>query len=248
VEELLRHLLEGASGTPAYLIIFGVLLLCGLGLPLPEDISLILGGYIAYSGGARLSGMIAVGFLGILCGDSLIYLAGRRFGDRVASGKGFFTRIVARIVTPEKRARVEKLFQGHGEKIVMLARFLPGVRAVTYFTAGSAGLSYLRFIMFDGLAALASAPLLVYVGYRFGGELEMVVKKIRDGQIAVIAAIVAGVAGYFLLRRWRASVQKREEQAAEQNAAAAAVPAPAQLPSSSPPPAPRGRVSDATSG
>ena len=93
MEELLRHLLEGASGTPAYLIIFGVLVLCGLGLPLPEDLSLIFGGYLAYNGAVRLPVMIAVGFVGILCGDSLIYLAGRRVGDRVAGGQGFFARV-----------------------------------------------------------------------------------------------------------------------------------------------------------
>src|SRR4051794_28438174 len=193
-----------------------------------------MGGFLAHKGAAHLPVMMAVGFVGILCGDSLIYLAGRRVGDRVAGGKGFF----ARIVTPEKRARVEKLFQGHGEKIVMLARFLPGVRAVTYFTAGSARLSYPRFIMFDGLAALGSVPLLVYLGYRFGNELELVVKKIRDGQLAVIGAIVAGVAGYLLFRRWRTATQKREERAAEQGAAVAAA-APAQVPAATPR---RGRV------
>jgi membrane protein DedA with SNARE-associated domain len=236
VEELLRQLLEGMHGPAAYATIFGVLVACGLGLPLPEDISLIMGGYLAFSGAVKLPVMMAVGFVGILAGDSLIYLAGRRVGDRVAGGRGFF----ARIVTPEKRARVEKLFQGHGEKIVMLARFLPGVRAVTYFTAGSARMRYLHFIFFDGLAALASAPLLVYLGYRFGGELELLAKKVRDGQIAVIAVIVAALVGYFLFRRWRNSVQKRET--VEAPAAKAVVPAP-------PPPTARpGRVSDATSG
>src|SRR5437762_10686812 len=123
---MLRHFLDRAYGLPAYLSIFGVLVACGRGVPLPEDISLIMGGFLAHKGAAHLPVMMGVGFVGILCGDSLIYLAGRRVGDRVAGGRGFF----ARIVTPEKRARVEKLFQGHGEKIVMLARFLPGVRAV----------------------------------------------------------------------------------------------------------------------
>jgi len=235
LEELLKHLLDGAHGFPAYLSVFGVLVLCGLGLPLPEDVSLITGGYLAYLGNVRLPVMMAVGFVGILVGDSLIYLTGRRVGDRVAEGRGF----IARIVTPEKRARVEKLFHGHGEKIVMLARFLPGVRAVTYFTAGSTRMRYLKFILFDGLAALASAPLLVFLGYYFGSELELITKKIREGQIAVIAVIVAAVAGYFAFKRWRASAQKRGE-------ATAAPPAVQPVPAA--PPAATGRVSDATSG
>jgi membrane protein DedA with SNARE-associated domain len=211
VEDFLRHLLESSHGLPAYLSVFGVLVVCGLGVPLPEDISLIMGGFLAYRGSAHLPSMMVVGFLGILVGDTLIYLAGRRVGDRVAEGRSFF----ARIVTPEKRARVEALFAGHGEKIVILARFLPGVRAVTYFTAGSARMSYLRFIAFDGLAALVSAPLFVYLGYRFGGELDLVLGKIRDGQVAVIGAIVTAVVLYLVLRRWRASVQKRAQKAQE---------------------------------
>lgn len=233
MEELLRHLLDGLHGLPAYLSIFGVLVACGVGLPLPEDFSLIFGGYLAYSGRVHLPYMMLVGFVGILIGDSLIYTAGRRMGGRVAGH-----RFLSRIITPEKRARVEKLFHGHGEKIVMLARFLPGVRAVTYFTAGSARMRYWHFIFFDGLAALASAPLFVFLGYRFGDELELVVKKIREGQVAVIAVAVAVVAGYFLFKRWRASVQKRETSAAP--APPPVVPAPQ--------PARTGRVSDATSG
>jgi membrane protein DedA with SNARE-associated domain len=244
VEELLRHLLESSHGLPAYLAIFGVLVACGMGVPLPEDISLITGGFLAYKGAVELWPMIAVGFAGILCGDSLIYLAGRRVGDRVERGKGFF----ARIVTPEKRARVEGLFARHGQKIVMLARFLPGVRAVTYFTAGSARMSYLRFIMFDGLAALASAPLITYLGFRFGAELDLVKDKVRDGQLAVIGALAAGVVGYLLFRRWRA----RREQAAAQppSAVAPVAAAPAPVPAGSPERSsgPSVRVSDATSG
>ena len=237
MEELVRHLLVGLSGVPAYLSVFGVLVFCGLGLPLPEDFSLIFGGYLAYLGNVRLPVMMAVGFAGILVGDSLIYLAGRRVGGRVAEGRGVVARLIARIVTPEKRARVEKLFHGHGEKIVMLARFLPGVRAVTYFTAGSTRMRYTHFIFFDGLAALASAPLFVFLGYHFGSELELITRKIRDGQIAVIAVVLAAVAGYLLFKRWRAAAQKRE---APVSPVAQPVPAPQ--------PAAAGRVSDATSG
>ena len=239
------HLLESSHGLPAYLSVFGVLVVCGLGVPLPEDISLIMGGFLAYRGAAHLPSMMVVGFSGILVGDTFIYLAGRRVGDRVAEGRSFF----ARIVTPEKRARVEALFAGHGEKIVILARFLPGVRAVTYFTAGSARMSYLRFIAFDGLAALVSAPLFIYLGYRFGDELDLVLGKIRDGQVAAIVAIVTAVVLYFVLRRWRAGVQKRTQKAQE----AARLASQAQATAAPQPGAPGRsttsvRVGDATSG
>ena len=213
VEQFLTDLVMQTEGLAAYGAIFGVLVACGLGVPLPEDISLVTGGFLAYLGAAQLQIMMAVGFAGILVGDTLIFFAGRRVGTQVGrSGRGFF----ARVVTPEKRRRVEELFARHGEKIVMIARFLPGVRAVTYFTAGSARMKYRRFIFFDGIAALASAPLFVYLGYRFGDELEALIRAVRRGESAVI--IVLGVvASLFIYRRWRASALRKRERVSRPN-------------------------------
>ncbi len=199
MEELLRSVLGEAQGPVAYATVFGILVACGLGVPLPEDISLILGGYLAHINAVNLPAMMVVGFVGILCGDSLIYMAGRRVGTRVGSRGG----LLAKVVTPEKRARVELLFAKHGQKIVMIARFLPGVRAVTYFTAGSAKMSYWRFIFWDGLAALASAPVFVYLGYRFGSHLEVLIDKLKHGQMQVIGAVAVLGLGYLLYTRIR---------------------------------------------
>lgn len=201
MEELLRQLLENTHGLPAYATVFGILLVCGLGVPLPEDVSLILGGYLSHQGAASLLPMMAVGFAGILAGDSIIFFAGRRLGARVGRRPG---GLLGRVVTPEKREKVQQLFARHGEKIVLIARFLPGVRAVTYFTAGSAGMRYTRFIFFDGAAALASAPVFVYLGYHFGAELEAFIQAFKRGQLSVIAgaaALVLVFVGVKLLRR-----------------------------------------------
>jgi membrane protein DedA with SNARE-associated domain len=201
LEQFLTDLLMQTEGLAAYGLIFGVLVACGMGIPLPEDISLVTGGFLSYLGVANLSVMMAVGFVGILCGDTLIFLAGRRVGTQVGRGHGFF----ARIVTPEKRRKVEELFACHGEKIVMVARFLPGVRAVTYFTAGSARMKYVRFILWDGFAALVSAPLFVYLGYRFGDELERLLHAVRRGESAAIAGVALAVLAFFLFRRLKAA-------------------------------------------
>ncbi|NPD28554.1 DedA family protein, partial [Corallococcus exiguus] len=88
MEELLTNLLGSSQGLFAYLSVFAILVACGLGVPLPEDISLILGGFLAHKGAAHLPVMMAVGFFGILVGDSLIYLAGRRLGTRLGRDPG----------------------------------------------------------------------------------------------------------------------------------------------------------------
>ncbi len=205
MEEFLLSLFGGASGGAlSYGLVFGILILCGLGLPIPEDVSLILGGFLAYEGKADLALMMVTGYVGIILGDSLVFFIGRRFGLKIVSGGGFF----ARLFTAEKRQRVEGLFAKHGEKIVMIARFLPGVRAVTYFTAGSVRMKYSHFVFFDSVAALVSAPVFIYLGYRFGGELEQLIQAVRTGQIRVLIGLAVVITGYIVLTRlwkqWRA--------------------------------------------
>ncbi len=221
MQDFLTNLLGSTHGFLAYATVFSILVACGLGVPLPEDISLILGGFLAHKGAASLPLMMGVGFMGILVGDSLIFLAGRRLGSQVGrSPKGF----LARVITPEKRARVEGLFALHGQKIVMIARFLPGVRAVTYFTAGSAGMSYWRFVFWDGLAALLSAPFFVWLGFHFGDKLDYAIDRMKEGQLVVFGSLaVVGLAA-FLWRKRLASVR-----AAALKAAAAASPVPTHL-------------------
>lgn len=202
MEDFLLNLVNGAAaGTWSYLLVFAILLACGLGVPLPEDVSLILGGYLVHDGKAQLLTMMAVGYLGIIVGDSMIFMFGRRIGSKVGQKPGGF---FSRIVTPEKRARVEQLFARHGEKIIMLARFMPGVRTVTYFTAGSVKMRYRRFVLFDSLAALASAPVFVYLGFRFGGELDELIDAVRRGQTAVLGVILVLLGLGFALYRIRA--------------------------------------------
>ena len=215
MEALLKTLLLGSHGAMAYLSIFAVLVACGLGVPLPEDISLILGGFLVFKGVAHLWVMVATGFVGILVGDSLIYLAGRRVGRRVRTGHGWLSRVV----TPARRIQVECLFARHGEKIVIAARFMPGVRAVTYFTAGSAGMPYPRFICFDGLAALLSAPLFVLLGYRCGRHLQQVIELMKRYQLIAVGLLLTTVLLWAVVHRWRelSLARKIREQMCEED-------------------------------
>ena len=203
MENFLFSLVSGAQGPWAYAIVFGVLLMCGMGVPMPEDISLILGGFLVYEGSARLVPMMATGYLGIICGDSIVFFLGRRLGNNPSK-----PAFLSKIFTPEKRERVKNLFAKHGEKIVFIARFLPGVRAVTYFTAGSVGMRYSRFMLYDSVAALISAPAFVYLGFRFGGELKYILSLIQKGQRGVLVALVAAIVLYFLVKRWRRASAK----------------------------------------
>src|ERR1700704_1574340 len=77
-------------------------------------------------------------------------------------------RGLARHIPGEKVQRTIQTFAKHGPKFIMAARFVPGLRAVTYFVAGTTGVPYWKFILYDGLAACVSAPAWVYLGWWAG--------------------------------------------------------------------------------
>jgi len=193
---------------PAYVFVFAVLLACGFGFPLPEDVILVTGGVLAWMASpleeASLAGMIrdpgllamvAVGLGGILAGDSVIYWAGRRFGRRVAEVWPFRS-----LITPEKLERVERLLRERGNVVVMIARFLPGLRAPTYFTVGHSRLPFWEFALFDGLAALVSAPLWVVMGFWFGDDIQRAAREASRFGHLILGGVLLLTA--FLVFRW----------------------------------------------
>lgn len=183
---------EGAAG---YVIVLVTLIACGLGVPVPEDVILISGGYVAQAAGHGVVPMMVTGLVGIMAGDSMIYGFGRRFGMQLAAG-GF----ISRFVTPERLVKVTEMFDKHGEKILIAARFMPGVRAVAFFSAGAMKVPFWKFFLFDGLAALVSAPLWVYLGFRFGPH---VVEWAKQFQWALGALVVVAIAVFFVRRAMR---------------------------------------------
>lgn len=205
MEQLVTQILTEASGAGAYSLVLIVLLLCGLGIPLPEDVALITGGFLVFKGAARLEVMIVVAFLGILGGDSCAFFLGRRLGDGLVRRWPF-----RHIITPSKRSKVERLFARYGEKIVVAARFMPGVRAVTYFCAGTARMRYSRFIAFDGLAATVSAPVFVMLGWKFGDKIDRLIKAVRRGQSAVVVGAIVIIGAALLARYLRRRIAHRE--------------------------------------
>lgn len=148
-----------------YLAVFIVLLACGFGIPVPEDITLVAGGAIAGIGHANVHLMCLVGICGVLAGDATMFLIGRHFGERARQ-----LRWIGWLLSPRRYARVEALYRRHGNRLMFIARFLPGLRTPIYLTAGmTRRVPFWRFLMLDGLAAMISVPLWVYLGY-FGAE------------------------------------------------------------------------------
>lgn len=192
-----------------YAALFAVLIVCGLGVPIPEDISLVAGGIIAGLGYADLRIMIAVGLAGVLVGDSVMFLVGHHLGPRARQ-----VRWIARVLTPRRYARVQEKFDRYGNRLLFIARFLPGLRAAVFLTAGMTHrVSYGRFLVLDGLAALISVPVWIWLGY-FGAERrDWLLGAIHRGQglLIALAGVVVAVIVWLLWRGARRRLSRLHE-------------------------------------
>lgn len=175
--DLLEHLIT-VFAQNGYVAVFVALLLCGAGAPLPEDITLVAGGVIAGLGYVNVHTMAAVAMVGVLAGDAGMFLLGHHYGARMLKW-----RLFAWLLPPARYAKVQQKFERYGNRLMFFARFLPGMRTAVYITAGSTHrVSFLRFFLLDGLAALISVPIWVYLGYFGADNHEWLVMWIRRGQ------------------------------------------------------------------
>ena len=208
---MFETLVEAFQGSPLSLWgPFGLLLLCGLGLPIPEDVVLVVAGALGELDGRLWMKVSVVMYFGVLLGDALIFFAGRLLGGRLLASSW-----VQRILPPKKRIKVEKLMERHGSLALFIGRFLPGLRAPIFFSAGSMKVSFLKFIFFDGLAALISVPAFVWLGHwlwsEFSEDLEQLNETLeRTHAYSLWAALfivsVAMIAGWLWSRRTRVSM------------------------------------------
>lgn len=173
-----------------YAGLFVILMLCGLGLPLPEDAALLAGGYLVHRGVIQLPWTVAVALLGVVSGDNSLFFIGRHFGTNVVRYLG--------LKSAERRGQIDRI-QGfmdrHGHRAILYARFLAGFRALVYLTAGSFGVRPSVFLVYDVVGALISVPIVVSIGYLFGAQIEAVIHYLGGFErlIFVLALLSIGI-------------------------------------------------------
>lgn len=174
-----------------YAGLFLVLVLCGLGLPVPEELPLLTGGFLAYRGITQYPTTLVIAFVGVMAGDNSLFFLGRRFGTGLLRYLGS--------MRPRTRQRIERLkifMNRHGHMAIFYARFLAGVRALIYLTAGSAGVTPRRFVVYDALGAVISVPLVVSLGYFFGDQIDSAIRGIGGFDRLVLVVAMACIILY----------------------------------------------------
>jgi membrane protein DedA with SNARE-associated domain len=197
--EGLGDLVHGYIERFHYLGAFVVLLLCGIGLPLPEEVTLVACGYLLHEGKVEFVTVTLVCSSAILLGDSIPFWFGRVYGMRALQG-----RWIRRVLHPERFARLEEKFRTHGLWATFVLRFMPGARIAGYFLVGSMKMSFARFLVIDALGVAVSVPASIWAARYAAGKLAegghggLVKLAILIGVVLLLA-----LAGRYLRKRER---------------------------------------------
>jgi membrane protein DedA with SNARE-associated domain len=198
-----------------YIGVAAMFLLCGLGLPLPEELVLLAAGFVCakYPENAKLLPMIGWCATAILVGDMIPFLLGRTFGVRLLR-----LRWLRILITKQRLAMFDRWFRRRGDMVIVISRFLAGLRMVAFFTAGAMKMRWSRFLLLDGLGIILIAPLLTWLGFSSAGFIEDMIERIEKVERGLLWGVIGGTlllaAGLWLQRRRRQ--QKRRSQMTEE--------------------------------
>ena len=175
-----------------------------LGLIAPGEFSVILGGFVAGQGEIDPFVLATIVFFCAAGGDTTSYVLGRKLG------RDFLLRHGSHFGINEQRLEyVERFFRGHGNKTILIGRFLGLVRALAPFIAGASRVPARRFIPIDYLAAAAWSATFVTLGYVFWQSFDTVVDFAKKGTLA-LGALVTLIVGAILIYRFLEEPENRK--------------------------------------
>ena len=179
-----------------------------IGLVAPGETALLLGGLVAGQGQVDVLTMIAVVWAAAVAGDLTSFFLGRRLG------RAFLVKHGPRVqITEARLEQVERFFDRHGGKAILIGRFVGLVRAIAPFLAGSSGMPLRRFVPYDVVGAGLWGSTFVLLGYIFWQSFSQLVDYAKTGALALGAVIVLVVAITWLVRWLRDQDNRRRVRA-----------------------------------
>jgi membrane-associated protein len=191
--------LEGILKLPPYLALALVFLLPAVeasifvGVVVPGEIGVILGGVMANQHKLPLAAVLVAGIAGAIIGDSIGYFVGDKYGERI------LTRLPDRLVKPEHIQKSEETIRRLGGKAVFVGRFTAALRALIPGLAGMGRMPYRKFLAWNALGGALWATGFVILGYLAGSQYKRIEKYANYIGIALLVAIVA----FFVARHYR---------------------------------------------
>lgn len=203
------HTLEPALNNYGYLAVFGLVLLEDFGIPVPGETMLILGA--VYAGDGRLNVVLVglLGFLGAITGDNIGFAIGHFGGRPLVERYGRYI-----FLTRERVDKATGFFERQGGKIIIVARFIEGLRQANGIIAGISGMHWLRFVAFNAIGAALWVTVWTTLGYVSGSHITSIYNAISRYSAYFGIALGVLLVAYVGRRVVRARRAKRERSTA----------------------------------
>jgi membrane protein DedA with SNARE-associated domain len=163
------HSLEPTLDQYGYLAVCGLVLIEDFGVPVPGETVLILGAVYAGSGRLNIVLVASLGFLGAVLGDNIGFALGHFGGRRLVDRYGRYI-----FLTPARVDKATDFFERHGGKIIIVARFVEGLRQVNGIIAGTTGMHWARFLFFNAIGAALWVAVWTSIGYFSGSHINTI--------------------------------------------------------------------------
>jgi len=181
-------------------VFFGVMLE-NAGVPVPGETILLIAGYFASTGEFNIALVMLIAATGAIVGDNIGFAIGHHYG------RGFLLRVGRFLfLTPKRFEHMENYFERHGNKTILVARFITGLRVFAALLAGASKMPWRVFFVYNVAGAVLWSVVITTLGYLFGQSLPLLIKWVgRSGTIILIAVIVIGFIA------WRVQKHRRSK-------------------------------------
>lgn len=189
---LTRHieaLLFAAMLAYGYRTVFFGIMLENAGLPIPGETILLIAGFLSAKGHFHLGYVMLTATCGAVIGDNIGFAVGRRLGRDffVRYGRWFF-------LTHKRMESIDRFFTKHGDKTILVARFITGLRVFAALFAGTSRMPWRRFVAYNFAGAVIWSIVIATLGYIFAPSWQVLERWVgRSGAILLIAVAIVGV-------------------------------------------------------
>ena len=166
------NVLESLLSRFTYAAILGLLLAGGVGAPVPEELIQVTAGYLARRGLISFLPALGVAWIGLVVGDAMLFRLARRHGPKLLEAPR-----VARLLTPQRRAALERHYARHAFLTVMAGRHLSVLRVPIFVLAGASG-----FCSVDTIGAEPDSSLQMACALRISDSMAFLAQRCKSRQ------------------------------------------------------------------
>jgi membrane protein DedA with SNARE-associated domain len=191
-----------------YLGMFILLILGGVGLPFPEDATLIMCGLLISTQVVWPIPALLTVYAGLLVADLTLHFIGKKYGRQIVTHRRFH-----KWISPERLSFLEKKFNRRGVLLILFGRHIAGLRAQIFLVSGIMRMPALKFLVADAVSSIFTMALMIGAGY-WGGNSVKLLKRgmVRVEHIAILAIILSIIIySFYRYMRPKLTIKKQKD-------------------------------------